>query len=86
MVAGNPAGGRRELFPLSIPTTKEIEINFGDLDHLFGFDAHAVLNHQVGELVPIDEYKAWITNALGKADGVSRELAGGDKDSFAATA
>ena len=69
-----------------IPATKEVQINFGDLDDLLGLDADPVLNHQIGELVPIDEHKAWITNALGKAHGISREFAGGDEDSLTATA
>ena len=72
-------------FPL-IPTTKEIEVNLGDFDHLFGLDANPVLNHQVGELVSIDENKTWITDAVGEANGICSEFAGGDKDSLSATA
>ena len=69
-----------------VAAPEEIEINPEDFDHFFGLDTYSMLNHQVGELVSIDEHKALITNAVGEADGISSEFAGGDNDSLPATA
>ena len=69
-----------------ITAPKEVEINLRDLDHLFGLDAYFMLNHQVGELVSIDEHKAWITNAVGEEEGIRSEFARSDEDPLPITA